>query len=83
MLPCSDALNAITLHPRLLGAAAQLLGGDSDIRIYNAHTMFKTPEPNGRSGSSTKTHGEQPDFAFGEQGLHQEQVTSEPCLLSL
>ena len=64
--PYSDELecfNTITLHPHLLTAASQLLQGETDLRIYNAHSMNKEP--------SDAPHGEQPDFAPGEQGLHQ------------
>lgn len=55
--------NEVTLHKNLLTAAAQILE-DDDMRIYNAHTMFKR--------ETSAPHGEQVDFAPGEQGLHQD-----------
>eukprot|EP01052_Picozoa_sp_SAG31_P014306 SAG31_NODE_884_length_11256_cov_2.889666_6_plen_221_part_00 len=68
----ANALNRLTLHPNLLRAVAQLLDTTiDDLRLYNAHTMLKSTTPNGRAGSTTALHGEQPHFAFGEQGLHQ------------
>jgi hypothetical protein len=58
-----NVFNEVTLHKNLLTAAAQILE-DDDMRIYNAHTMYKQ--------ESDAPHGEQLSFAPGEQGLHQD-----------
>ena len=48
----AHVLNELTVHSRLLGAAAQLLSTQpSDLRIYNAHIMLKSKDPNRGNGA--------------------------------
>jgi hypothetical protein len=63
--PELGALNRIILHARVLRAAEQCLR-TSDLRFSGGGLMHKRYQ-----APAAGAHGERPDFAPGEQGLHQ------------